>query len=1385
MKIVLLTFLSVLLLSCISTGTQFMKHVRACTWTLDDGPADFHTIQEDTDRASIKHWSMRAIKSHLKHGLGTRSMDIFQLPFEASGRRGFENEVEWGDFAYVGDDSAELVIGLSDMRPDSYSELVDLVMSYGGEAVNTVSMDDKISAVVADIPHEFISTFASEIEIAGLSRYIEPNIRFEIDFIPNDPDWPKQWGPQKIEADWAWNTTMGDSSVLVAVVDTGIDWNHPDLADNYVPLGYDWANNDSDPMDDHGHGTHCAGVIAAVINNNIGIAGLAQVRVMAEKGLGPEGGWADDLAKAIVHAVDQGADIISCSWGSYVRSTLLHEAVRYAYDHGVLVVAAAGNRRTDIKHYPAAYDEVIAVTATDQDDDPASFTNFGNWVEVAAPGVKIYSTVWDDSYANMSGTSMSAPHVSGVAALIWSQFPSMTRDQVWAQLQYTAEDLGDPGFDVYYGFGRINARRAVEQAPAEHDVLILNWKTPSYIRLGSITTINTTILNMGASDESDVTIQLLVKGSVVDSVTVGFLASGLSTSVSCSWSPIIEGIYNVTSYVVPIIGETIINNNALSTHIRVRAPQVIKVPDDYDKIQKAIDAAFEGDTVFVASGTYYEKVWINKEDLTLVGEDQKNTIIDGQRRADVVLVTVDGIKISGFTLRNSSREITYAGICVWMSEDVTIINTTTVSNYHGIFLYSSVGVTLRNNNMTRNTYNFGVNGDGLGDFIHDIDASNTVDGKPLYYWINEHNRHVPFDAGYVAVVNSTNIVVKDLNLTKNFEGVLFAYAVNSSIENVNASDNYYGIYLAYSNNNTAHSNAPINNYAGIHLHESENNNVNDNMPINNTNGLSLYYSKDNTIDFNKLLDNDFGLFLAKSNNNTVASNKALKNTYGIYVTRSCYNAFKDNNMTANEYNFGVVGNHLSHFIQEIDISNTVDGKPVYYWINQKDREIPADAGYVAVINSTNVVVRDLNLTNNVHGVLFAFTAESLIENVKTTNNTYGIYLYGSSNNTMVYNTVTSKGKRGIQLINSSNNAIGNNMITNNYIGIGLWLFAENNTISRNAVLNGTSGGVGLYLESSCRNAIGDNAIINNYDGIYLRSSDSNTMSNNNIVNNFWGGIHLRDSDGNTIQSNTAMNNVMDGIWLLGSQNNIVTYNTLLKNGFGISLEYGSDDNIIRGNKATDGAVGIHLSESRGNIISENTASNNKVFFGLGICLEWSSENNTIVGNTIIDNYYGIMLSFWTYFYGLPEQNNNNTIYHNNFITNTKQVLSLKSINTWDNGYPSGGNYWSDYADRDLYDGPYQNETGYDGIWDHPYVIDGDNQDNYPLVTNFWYWSNPLLGDLNFDRKVDMQDIYMVARHFGSYPGHPRWNPGADLNTDSKVDMKDIWTVAKNFGKKWE
>jgi len=420
-------------------------------------------------------------------------------------KKSFEGASEGNGSVYNDFGASRLVVRFEESRNENLGELNDLVTKHGGEIVNTVLMEGRTIAAVVEIPSEAKSTFIVETRNRGLSEYVENSIEFQTTFVPNDPKWPVQWGPKEIHADDAWDIQIGDKSILVAVVDTGIEYTHPDLTANYVALGYDWVNNDDDPVDDRGHGTHCAGIIAAEINNNIGIAGLAQVRIMAEKGLNERGiGYDDWLANAIIHATEMGANIISMSWSGDAYTRLLHEAIKYAYDAGVLLIASAGNDANEVKHYPAAYEEVVAVAATMQPPSSYSFTNYGDWVEVAAPGDNIFSTFLNSSYAYKSGTSMAAPHVAGVAALIWSQFPSVTRDWVRLRIKYTC--------DLTFGIidRTINAWKAVSDAIPDHDLLVHKWQPPPFVEPRTTAGINIDVFNYGNTHEHNVVVHLLV-----------------------------------------------------------------------------------------------------------------------------------------------------------------------------------------------------------------------------------------------------------------------------------------------------------------------------------------------------------------------------------------------------------------------------------------------------------------------------------------------------------------------------------------------------------------------------------------------------------------------------------------------------------------------------------------------------------------------------------------------------------------------------------------------------------------------------------------------------------------------------------------------------------
>ncbi len=310
---------------------------------------------------------------------------------------------------------------------------------------------------------------ASISEVPGVVS-VEPDGTVTAAFTPDDPyynDSTKVYAPQKISASGAWDVTLGDSSVIIAVVDTGVDASHPEFQGR-VLQGYDFVDGDSDPDDANGHGTHVAGIAAAGTNNGIGIAGmcgrctLLPVRVLDEDGVGT---WSN-VADGIVYAVDHGAKVINLSLTGKYSSDAVADAVNYAWNHGVLVVAAAGNSNSSDPGYPAAYDKVMAVAATTPDDSKWGLSNYGSWITIAAPGATVYSTVPGGGYDFKSGTSMATPHVAGLAGLIWSVNPNLTNQDVWNLITQHADDLGDPGKDDYFGWGRINASASVHAAEA-------------------------------------------------------------------------------------------------------------------------------------------------------------------------------------------------------------------------------------------------------------------------------------------------------------------------------------------------------------------------------------------------------------------------------------------------------------------------------------------------------------------------------------------------------------------------------------------------------------------------------------------------------------------------------------------------------------------------------------------------------------------------------------------------------------------------------------------------------------------------------------------------------------------------------------------------------
>jgi subtilisin-like proprotein convertase family protein len=330
-----------------------------------------------------------------------------------------------------------------------------------------------------------------------------PNYVYDLggEFIPNDPLFGQQYAPPLIKAPAAWDTTTGSPGLIVAVADDGIALNHPDLAagiwvnakeipgngidddgNGFVDdvNGWDFVDDDNAPLEENGdtHGTHVAGIIGARGNNGAGVAGLAGggpngagVRVMPVRFVanGNGTGTAADAAAAFAYAVNNGAKIIntSQSFDGFVGDPAVTAAVNFGYAQGVLFVNSAGNNN-QLDPPRRAFTQVLFVAATGPDDVKTAFSNYGTFVDVAAPGLNVLSTVWDNNntkydYRMISGTSMAAPTVAGVAALVWSAHPAWTRDQVAAQLVGTADRIDEfnAGYAHWLGFGRVNAERAV------------------------------------------------------------------------------------------------------------------------------------------------------------------------------------------------------------------------------------------------------------------------------------------------------------------------------------------------------------------------------------------------------------------------------------------------------------------------------------------------------------------------------------------------------------------------------------------------------------------------------------------------------------------------------------------------------------------------------------------------------------------------------------------------------------------------------------------------------------------------------------------------------------------------------------------------------------
>lgn len=365
----------------------------------------------------------------------------------------------------------KVIIGFYDGAHLSVQEKMESIHRLGGRVKRAHRL---VNAVSAQLPETEIQALrinpaVAYVEADSVVSVVVPAASTDIP----SPEYTESWGVKRIGADVAASAGIKGAGVKVAILDTGIDYNHPDLKENYIG-GYNFAYGNDDPFDDSrlSHGTHVAGIIAAKDNGTgvVGVAPAASLYALKVLNGGMMGALSDILA-AIEWSIDNKVNVISMSIGAPIFSQAFQDVCAKASKAGIVLVAASGNGNAPMgDYYPAVFDSVIAVAATAADDTRASFSNYGPKVELAAPGVNIKSTVVGGGYGALSGTSQAVPHVAGVAALLFSSGlkdlngDGSIADEIRQRMGATAHDLGDPGRDDSFGYGLVDASRAIDTA---------------------------------------------------------------------------------------------------------------------------------------------------------------------------------------------------------------------------------------------------------------------------------------------------------------------------------------------------------------------------------------------------------------------------------------------------------------------------------------------------------------------------------------------------------------------------------------------------------------------------------------------------------------------------------------------------------------------------------------------------------------------------------------------------------------------------------------------------------------------------------------------------------------------------------------------------------
>jgi len=445
----------------------------------------------------------------------------------------------------------------------SDADLETTYKGHGGHKVRTLA---QIKVHQIKVPDNALDAIEAALKRNPKFAVVEKNYIAQANLVPNDPNFGNQWHLSKVSAPSAWDLTTGSAAVTVAVVDSGVDPYHPDLSNKLV-AGYNFlGGSTNDTHDVYGHGTAVAGVIGADTNSGIGVAGLGWNTTIMPLVVVTSSNTASyaDIASAINYAADHGAKVINMSLGGTSYSSTLQNAVNYAWSKGLVIVAAAGNNSSSTAFYPAALNNVIAVSATDSNDNLLGFSNFGNWITVGAPGTYIYTTTNGGGYGNWQGTSFASPQVAALAALLFAKNPSLTNQQVLDLIKNNSDDIGAAGFDVNFGWGRINAFRAV-QAVQSTPLLSVTITSPSN---SSSVSGNVSVTSSVSSQNSVSRVELYIDGAFYATDTTSPFTFGWNTTGLSGSHNLLAKVFDTTGY------------SATSASVTVSVGQIDTMPPD-------------------------------------------------------------------------------------------------------------------------------------------------------------------------------------------------------------------------------------------------------------------------------------------------------------------------------------------------------------------------------------------------------------------------------------------------------------------------------------------------------------------------------------------------------------------------------------------------------------------------------------------------------------------------------------------------------------------------------------------------------------------------------------------------------------------------------------